>query len=147
MSKVAEKDVIRTIRRIKEPDSTKDLISLGRIKDLTIKDGEIAFKVLVDPGRPISEDVLTDIRSQLEDLDGVDHVAIRLEEKAGVAGGATKRPAPQEPIPGVRSIIAVASGKGGVGKSTVAVNLALALASEGARVGLLDADIYGPSIP
>ncbi len=147
MSRVAEKDVIRTIRKVKDPDSTKDLISLGRIKELTIQNGEIAFKVLVDPARPLSEDVLKDIRSRLEDLDGVDHVAIRLEEKGGVAGGPVKKPAPQEPIPGVRSIIAVASGKGGVGKSTVAVNLALALASEGARVGLLDADIYGPSIP
>jgi ATP-binding protein involved in chromosome partitioning len=144
---VAEKDVIRTIRKVKDPDSTKDLISLGRIKELKIQGGEIAFKVLVDPERPLSEDVLKDIRSQLEDLEGVDRVAIRLEEKAGSGGAPAKRPAPQEPIPGVRNIIAVASGKGGVGKSTVAVNLALALADEAGRVGLLDADIYGPSIP
>jgi ATP-binding protein involved in chromosome partitioning len=144
---VAEKDVIRTIRKVKDPDSTKDLISLGRIKELKIQGGEIAFKVLVDPERPLSEEVLKDIRSQLEDLEGVDKVAIRLEQKAGAGGAPAKRPAPQEPIPGVRSIIAVASGKGGVGKSTVAVNLALALADEAGRVGLLDADIYGPSIP
>jgi ATP-binding protein involved in chromosome partitioning len=144
---VAEKDVIRTIRKVKDPDSTKDLISLGRIKELKIQGGEIAFKVLVDPERPLSEEVLKDIRSQLEDLEGVDRVAIRLEQKAGAGGAPAKRPAPQEPIPGVRSIIAVASGKGGVGKSTVAVNLALALADETGRVGLLDADIYGPSIP
>ena len=147
MPTVAEKDVIRTIRKVKDPDSTKDLISLGRIKELKIQGGEIAFKVLVDPERPLSETVLKDIRTQLEDLDGVDRVAIRLEQKAGVGHATAKRPAPQEPIPGVRSIIAVASGKGGVGKSTVAVNLALALADETGSVGLLDADIYGPSIP
>ena len=141
MPTVAEKDVIRTIRKVKDPDSTKDLISLGRIKELRIQGGEIAFKVLVDPDRPLSETVLKDIRSQLEDLEGVDRVAIRLEQKAGSGSAPARRPAPQEPIPGVRRIIAVASGKGGVGKSTVAVNLALALADETGSVGLLDADI------
>ena len=147
MSPVQERDVIRTIRRVKDPDSEKDLISLGRIKELKILNGEIAFKVLVDPARPLSETVLKEMRGLLEELDGVDKVAISLQEQAGASAGPAKRPSPAQPIPGVRHIIAVASGKGGVGKSTVSVNLALAIADEGHRVGLLDADIYGPSIP
>ncbi|HUP00457.1 MAG TPA: Mrp/NBP35 family ATP-binding protein [Gemmatimonadota bacterium] len=144
---VAEKDVIRTIRRVKDPDNNKDLISLGRVKELKVQNGEVAFKVLVDPARPLSESVLRELKSLIGEMEGVANVAIRLQEQAGVAGGPIKRPSPQQPIPGVQHILAVASGKGGVGKSTVAVNLALAIAAEGHRVGLLDADIYGPSIP
>lgn len=147
MSPVQERDVIRTIRRVKDPESEKDLISLGRIKELKILNGEIAFKVLVDPARPLSEHVLKEIKGLLEELEGVEKVAIALQEQAGVSGGPAKRPAPAQPIPGVHHVIAVASGKGGVGKSTVAVNLALAIADEGHRVGILDADVYGPSIP
>jgi ATP-binding protein involved in chromosome partitioning len=142
-----EKDVIRTIRRIKDPDSDKDLISLGRVKELTVRGGEVAFKVLVDPSKPLSENVLKELRGLLEDLEGVERVAISLQQQAGVAGGPAKKPSPQQPIVGVDHILAVASGKGGVGKSTVAINLALAMAAEGYRVGLLDADIYGPSLP
>jgi ATP-binding protein involved in chromosome partitioning len=147
VSPVQERDVIRTIRRVKDPDSEKDLISLGRIKELKILDGEIAFKVLVDPARPLSETVLKEIKALLEELEGVSRVAISLQEQAGASAGPAKRPAPQKPIPGVAHVVAVASGKGGVGKSTVAVNLALAIADLGKSVGLLDADIYGPSIP
>lgn len=147
MPTVQERDVIRTIRRVKDPDSDKDLISLGRVKELTVREGDVAFKVVVDPARPLSETVLKDLRSLLEDLDGVRTVAISLQQESGAAGGPMKRPAPQQPIPGVAHILAVASGKGGVGKSTVAVNLALAIAAEGHRVGILDADIYGPSLP
>ncbi len=142
-----EKDVIRAIRRIRDPDSDKDLISLGRIKELKINDGSVAFKVLVDPAQPLSETVLKELKGQIGDLDGVEDVAISLQEQPGTASGPARRPAPQQPIEGVRHVLAVASGKGGVGKSTVAVNLALAIAAEGHRVGLLDADIYGPSIP
>lgn len=147
MPTLQEKDVIRTIRRIKDPDSDKDLISLGRVKELTVRGGEVAFKVLVDPSKPLSENVLKELRGLLEDLEGVERVAISLQQQAGVAGGPAKKPSPQQPIVGVDHILAVASGKGGVGKSTVAINLALALAAEGYRVGLLDADIYGPSLP
>lgn len=146
MSRVQERDVIRTIRKVVDPDSGKDLISLGRVKDLTLSNGEVSFKVLVDPQKPLSETVLKQIKSELESLEGVEKAAISLEQKAGTAAGPARRPEPPEEIPGVKRIIAVASGKGGVGKSTVAVNLAVALARE-ARVGLLDGDIYGPSVP
>lgn len=147
MPGVHESDVVRTIRRVKDPDSDKDLISLGRIKELTVRGGDVTFKVLVDPARPLSETVLKELKSTIGGIEGVEAVAISLQEQAGVGGGPVKRPAPQQPIAGVQHIIAVASGKGGVGKSTVAVNLALAIAAEGHRTGLLDADIYGPSIP
>ncbi|HUP20777.1 MAG TPA: iron-sulfur cluster carrier protein ApbC [Gemmatimonadota bacterium] len=147
MSPVLEKDVIRAIRRVKDPDSGKDLISLGRVKNLSLGDATVSFKVVVDPARPLSEHVLKEIKGAIEELAGVDRVAISLEERSGTSSGPAKRPAPQQPIPGVRHVLAVASGKGGVGKSTVAVNLALAIAAEGRRTGLLDADIYGPSMP
>ena len=147
MPPVQERDVIRTIRQVKDPDSNKDLISLGRVKELKILDGEIAFKVLVDPQHPLSEHVLKDLKELLEGMDGVERVSIGLQSQPGASSGPAKRPAPQQPIPGVRHVVAVASGKGGVGKSTVAVNLALAMSLEGRAVGLLDADIYGPSIP
>ena len=94
MSPVQERDVIRTIRRVKDPESEKDLISLGRIKELKILNGEIAFKVLVDPSRPLSEHVLKEIKGLLEELEGVEKVAIALQEQAGVSGGPAKRPAP-----------------------------------------------------
>lgn len=147
MSALQERDVIRTIRSVPDPDSGKDLISLGRIKDLSLSDGEVSFKVLVDPQDPLSETVLQELKREIESLDGVDKAAISLEQQAGAASGPAKRPSPPEQIPGVKRIVAVASGKGGVGKSTVAVNLALALAAEDGRVGLLDGDIYGPSVP
>ncbi len=147
MPSVQEKDVIRAIRRIPDPDSGKDLISLGRVKELSLRGGTVTFKVLVDPAQPLSETVLRGVKSAIEEVDGVETVAISLEERAGSGSAPARRPAPAQPIPGVAHVLAVASGKGGVGKSTVAVNLALALAAEGARTGLLDADIYGPSIP
>lgn len=147
MPSVQEKDVIRAIRRVQDPDSGKDLISLGRVKELSISDAEVRFRILVDPEQPLSETVIKSIKSEVEGVDGVETVSIGLQQKPGSAAGPAKKPSPAQPIEGVKHVLAVASGKGGVGKSTVAVNLALALAAEGRRVGLLDADIYGPSIP
>lgn len=147
MPTAQEKDVIRTIRQVKDPDSGKDLISLGRVKELSLREGTISFKVLVDPERPLSETVLKEIERRLGDLEGVEKTKVALQQASGIAGGAMKRPAPRQAIAGVDHVLAVASGKGGVGKSTVALNLALALAAEGRRTGLLDADVYGPSIP
>ncbi|MBW3660209.1 MAG: Mrp/NBP35 family ATP-binding protein [Gemmatimonadetes bacterium] len=147
MPAVQEKDVIRAIRKVPEPESGKDLISLGRVKELSLGDGDVSFRILVDPERPLSETVIKTIKSEVEAVEGVEKVTIALQQKPGAAGGPLKKPSPAQPVPGVKRILAVASGKGGVGKSTVAVNLALALSAEGHRVGLLDADIYGPSVP
>lgn len=147
MAPVQEKDVIRAIRKVPDPDSGKDLISLGRVKELSLSEGEVRFRILVDPERPLSESVIKSIKSEIEGVEGVETVSIGLQQQPGSASGPAKKPSPAQPIPGVKRILAVASGKGGVGKSTVAVNLALALAAEGLKIGLLDADIYGPSVP
>ena len=131
---------------IQDPDLGRDVVSLGMIKDLVIGgDGRVAFTFeLTTPACPVRDRFQTMAHKLVSDLPGV--TAVDLKMTANVRS-AFNRPNPNQVIPGVKQTIAVASGKGGVGKSTVAINLACALGLSGARVGLLDADIYGPSIP
>jgi ATP-binding protein involved in chromosome partitioning len=140
---VTEQDVLAALSTIIDPDLKRDVVTLGMIKDLAINDGKVSFTFeLTTPSCPIKDQFEANARSVVEQVAGAGNVQVkmtaRVSENQKAAGSV---------LPGVKNTIAVASGKGGVGKSTVAANLAVALAMDGARVGLLDADIYGPSAP
>ena len=138
--------VLDALAKIQDPDLGRDVVSLGMIKELDVSpQGKVSFTFeLTTPACPVRDRFKTQAQDLVGDIPGVSGVEVRMTANVRPA---FMRPKPSEILPGVKQTIAVASGKGGVGKSTVAVNLAAALRKAGADVGLLDADIYGPSVP
>ena len=137
--------VLNALRVVVDPDIRRDIVSLGFVKDVAIDHGRVSFTIeLTTPACPVKEQLRTQAAGAVQALPGVTHVDVQLTAKVRSASAPeTGRP----PLPGVKNVIAVGAGKGGVGKTTVAVNLAVALAKCGSRVGLLDGDIYGPNVP
>ncbi|MYH41410.1 MAG: Mrp/NBP35 family ATP-binding protein, partial [Chloroflexi bacterium] len=146
MTAVAEQSaVLEALRSVKDPELHRDIVSLGMVRDLSVAGGEVRFQLeLTTPACPLKDQIDADVRATLARVPGVESVEI--EWSARVRAQAAREGGPK-PIAGVKNVIAVASNKGGVGKSTVATNLAVALARHGAAVGILDGDITGPNIP
>ena len=144
---VTKDQVIDRLRNVQDPELHRDIITLNMVKNVAVCDGIVNVKVeLTTPACPLKEKIRGDVEAAIRDLEGVEDVHIELT--ANVAGANPQdRANANNPLPDIRQIIAVGAGKGGVGKSTIAVNLAVGLAREGAQVGLMDGDIYGPSLP
>jgi ATP-binding protein involved in chromosome partitioning len=141
---VTREAVIEALRQVQEPELRQDLITLNMVRDIEAEGDSVRFTVvLTTPACPLKADIKARCESAVRRIPGVQRVDVRLT--AEVPRG--RSPLEGESFPWVKNVVAVGSGKGGVGKSTVAVNLAVALAAEGASVGLLDADVYGPDIP
>lgn len=140
---MTQQDILNALSTVQEPDLRKDLVTLNMIRDIAIEGNYVSFTVvLTTPACPLKEQIKNDCINAIKNINNNAVVNVKFD-----ASTTTIRADKSNVLPGVKNIISVVSGKGGVGKSTVAANLALALAKGGAQVGLMDADIYGPSVP
>lgn len=138
--------ILDALRTVQDPDLHQDIVSLGFVKDLRVCGSKVAFTIeLTTPACPVKDRMKKAAEEAVRALRGVDEVHVTMSAKVTSSAPPSYEGRPR--IPGVRNVVAVSSGKGGVGKSTVAVNLACALQSSGARVAILDADLYGPNVP
>jgi len=172
MTTVTKETVLAGLARVKGPELTDDIVTLGMVSEVVIDNGTVYFSIMVDPARADELEPLRNAARQMAlEIPGIENAIVTLtaEKKPGAGPAPAAKPSPPRSgnaappppmggpgagaapqiagVPGVKHIIAVASGKGGVGKSTTAVNLALGLLINGLKVGVLDADIYGPSLP
>ncbi len=136
-------DIVEALKSIKDPDLGRDIVSLGFVKDVKFCGGVAAVTIeLTTPACPVKDQMREEARQAILALDGIDEANVEMTARVRSSSSESAGL-----LPGVKNVIPVASGKGGVGKSTVSANLAAALAQSGAQVGLMDADVYGPSIP
>jgi len=140
---VTERQVLDSLAEVQDPDLNEDIVSLGFVKEVRIEGSEVDFTIeLTTPACPVKDKLKAEAEEKVAALPGVSAARARMTARVQ-AGGTVGR----APIEGVKNVLAVGAGKGGVGKSTLAVNLAVALQARGASVGLIDGDVYGPNIP
>ena len=140
---VTQDQVLEALKKVQDPDLHQNIVALGFVRDVRICEGAVAFEImLTTPACPVKEQMQAEARELVSALPGVTQVDVTMKSEVSQHKGLG-----ETALKAVKNIVAVGSGKGGVGKSTVAANLAVAFALDGAKVGLLDADIYGPSIP
>ena len=139
-----EQSVLEVLRPVQDPELQKSLVELNMIRNVTVTGGKVSFTlVLTTPSCPLREFIVEDCQTAVKKLPGVETVDVEVTAETPQQKSLPDRTS----VPGIKNIIAISSGKGGVGKSSIAANVAVALALAGSKVGLLDADIYGPNAP
>src|SRR6187401_233677 len=146
MSQTPDRDaILNALRVVVDPDLRRDIVSLGFVKDVVAADGAVSLTIeLTTPACPVKDQMRDQAVAAVQALPGVSKATVQMTARVRSASAPETG---KTPVPGVKNVIAVGAGKGGVGKTTVAVNLAVALAKCGSRVGILDGDIYGPNVP